>query len=368
MDSCYDDPSLPQALHAHRQARIFDMTSFVLDIALLGFDEFSTRQGLDARALLEEAGVMEGRTDLPLSGECFVALLELASHRSGNALFGLQLGLQQGLSALGTLHYVISSAHTVGDALQALIRYFPTHSNGAELRLEQRGNQAWLLYDVIDANVSVTRQTVELAMALGTRIMESLLGRAWKPQELLLRHAAGARLNTYRALLDITPRFDSTVNAWVFDHALLARALGERDAGLQVLLRNHYDDLANLTLSELPAHVQRLMRHGLCDRQTSLEQVAGQLALSPRTLQRYLQAEGTHFQALLDDTRQAMAKRYLCDSSINLTQLSEMLGYTSLGAFSRAFTRWHGVSPQKWRQLKRTGQLAALDAHEVSPP
>lgn len=368
MDSCYDDSSPPRALHAHCQTRTFDMTSFVLDIALLGFDEFSTRQGLDARTLLEEAGVMEGRTDLPLSGERFAALLELASRRSGNALFGLQLGLQQGLSALGTLHYVISSAHTVGDALQALIRYFPTHSNGAELRLEQRGNQAWLLYDVIDANVSVTRQTVELAMALGTKIMESLLGRAWKPQELLLRHAAGARLNTYRALLDITPRFDSAVNAWVFDHALLTHSLGERDAGLQVLMKNHYDELAYLTLRELPAHVQRLMRHGLCDGQASVEHIAGQLALSPRTLQRYLQSEGTHFQALLDDTRQAMAKRYLCDSTLNLTQLSALLGYTSLGAFSRAFTRWNGISPQKWRQHHRNGLLAAPETHEVSQP
>ncbi|UVL43525.1 helix-turn-helix domain-containing protein [Pseudomonas sp. B21-040] len=62
--------------------------------------------------------------------------------------------------------------------------------------------------------------------------------------------------------------------------------------------------------------------------------------------------QGTGFQELLDDTRQAMAARYLSDSSISLTQLASLLGYADLSTFSRAFTRWNGISPQKWKQHK----------------
>ncbi|WJO24406.1 AraC family transcriptional regulator [Pseudomonas soli] len=78
------------------------------------------------------------------------------------------------------------------------------------------------------------------------------------------------------------------------------------------------------------------------------------LKISSRSLQRYLLTQGTSFQALLDGTRQAMATRLLRDATINLTQVAELLGYTQLAAFSRAFSRWHGLSPQQWkRQLRQ---------------
>jgi AraC-like DNA-binding protein len=71
----------------------------------------------------------------------------------------------------------------------------------------------------------------------------------------------------------------------------------------------------------------------------TIREIAEHMMISPRTLQRYLMAQGTGFQELLDNTRQAMAARYICDSSISLTRLASLLGYADLSAFSRAFTR-----------------------------
>ncbi|MDU9393938.1 AraC family transcriptional regulator [Pseudomonas sp. zfem002] len=344
------------------------MSSFVLGIALLGFREFASSQGLDPEQLLKAVGAADDQPNAPLSGECFAALLERAAEQSGNPLFGLQFGLHQGSSALGALLHVVRSAQTVGEALDALIRYFPTHSNGAALRLEQHGQQAWLMYDMTDGTVPAARQTVELAMAIGGRIMEALLGRAWLPHEMLLRHPAGARPPGYRALLEVLPRFDSPVNAWVFDHALLKNRISAADNGLQHLLKRHFEDLSNLDLQTLPGYVERLIRNGLFAGNISIEHIAAQLMFSPRTLQRYLHTQGTSFQTLLDNTREAMAKRYLCDSSINLTQLSVLLGYTCPGTFSRAFARWCGVAPQKWRKhYRRAQRLALTDACEDAP-
>ena len=47
-----------------------------------------------------------------------------------------------------------------------------------------------------------------------------------------------------------------------------------------------------------------------------------------------------------------MAYRYLKDSHLQMTQLSDLLGYTSLSAFTRAFIRWHGYPPSKWKKYK----------------
>ena len=120
------------------------------------------------------------------------------------------------------------------------------------------------------------------------------------------------------------------------------------------------DELSQISLHELPGFVQRLLRDMLPHGKVRIEQIAEYMMVSPRTLQRYLMEEGTGFQELLDETRQSLSTRYLCDSSISLTQVAGLLGYADLSAFSRAFTRWKGLSPRKWKQrYQRELQVAA---------
>lgn len=344
------------------------MTSFVRGIALLGFDEFATGQGLDPRRLLEDVGLPADVVDGLIPGARFLALLELSAQRSTNPLFGLEFGLQQGSQALGDLFYVLRGAGTVGEALDALTRCFHVHSSGAQLRLERQGAGARLLYDVTEGDAASVRQTVELAMGLGAHLMQSLLGYTWKPKGLLLRHPAGTGPDAYRRLLGVTPRFDSPVNAWVFEEAWLATPLVATDERFRQWARRHLDELAQLSLQGLPSYVQKLLRDWLPHGQVTVEQVADHLQLSPRSLQRYFLAQGTSFQALLDSTRQSMASRYLCDTAISLTQLAGLLGYADLSAFSRAFTRWNGVSPQQWKRQQRQAQAAPRGGDDQHRP
>lgn len=326
------------------------MNTFVNGIALLGFEDFALDQGLNPSAVLTEIGLPVDARLSVIGGAQFNSLLELCAQRSAAPLFGLQFGLRQGAQALGNLLYPIQNAGSVGEALQALQRYFHVHSNGAELRLERHGRYARLVYEVTDGGAYSVRQTVELAIGISAHLLRSLLQHAWKPRGLLLRHAPGAELSAYRHLLGITPRFDSPDNAWVFDEALLDISLNTADERLCQLARERLDVLARITLRELPDYVQKLLRTWLPAGQVTIEQVAEHLQVSPRTLQRYLQTEDTSFQALLDDTRQALATRYLRDSSLSLTQLAALLGYADLSTFSRAFRRWNGISPQQWQR------------------
>lgn len=334
------------------------MASFVHGIALLGFEDFALAQGLDPHATLAEIGLPGDAQDGVISGVQFNALLELCAQRSANPLFGLQFGLQQGAQALGNLWYAIQNAGSVGEALQALMQYLHVHSNGAQLQLERHGGYARLLYEVTDGEAHSVSQTVELAMGISAHLMQSLLQHAWKPRGLLLRHSPGAEPGTYRRLLGITPRFDSPVNAWVFDETLLDIPLSAADKRLCQLAQSHLEELARITLQELPSYVQKLLRTWLPSGQVTIEQVAEHMKLSPRSLQRYLRAENTSFQTLLDDTRQALAARYLRDSSLSLTRLAGLLGYADLSTFSRAFRRWNGISPQQWKRHQLSAPTA----------
>lgn len=337
------------------------MTDYARASALHGLVVFAASQNLDAQALLQDAGLPADVLDYPenfISYRNILNVLELGAQRSGNPLFGLQLGLQQSLvGTVGPLLYLARNSATVGEALHALGRYFHVHASSAKVYLEIEGEHALFYYDPGEsADLTSLRPITELAVGGGLQMMRTLLGSRWQPQALMLQHAPAREPQVYHRLLGLTPTFNAPFNAWVFDAKLLSIPLHAADQELHRLIRQHLDGLEQITVQDLPTHVQQIIRSFLPQGRVSVEQVADYLALSSRSLQRYLAEEGTSFQLILDQTRQAMANRYLSDSAISFTQLSGLLGYAELSAFSRAFQRWYGMSPRAWKRQQGQGQ------------
>ncbi|MEO1273598.1 MAG: helix-turn-helix transcriptional regulator, partial [Myxococcota bacterium] len=81
--------------------------------------------------------------------------------------------------------------------------------------------------------------------------------------------------------------------------------------------------------------------------------VAQRLGMSRRTLYRRLRDEGTTFQHLLDDLRAGMAQSLLKNRHTDLTEVAFILGFSEPRAFSRAFKRWTGTTPARWRNEMR---------------
>lgn len=75
--------------------------------------------------------------------------------------------------------------------------------------------------------------------------------------------------------------------------------------------------------------------------------IARQLGMSPRTLQRYLRAEGVTFGKILDEVRRELALHYLRDRTLGVTAVAFLLGYSDPSTFFRAFRRWTGTTPHK---------------------
>lgn len=84
----------------------------------------------------------------------------------------------------------------------------------------------------------------------------------------------------------------------------------------------------------------------LASGQTSMGDVASRLAVSSRTLQRRLQAEGTSFQKVLDDLREELARHYLTTSDYSSGQIAFLLGFEEANSFYRAFRAWTGQTPE----------------------
>jgi AraC-like DNA-binding protein len=92
------------------------------------------------------------------------------------------------------------------------------------------------------------------------------------------------------------------------------------------------------------------VRARLPDGFPSLEQIASDLRLSARTVQRELHHDGLSYQSLVEAARRDLALSYMRQRQLPLSEIAFLVGYSELSAFSRAVRRWTGQSPRSLRK------------------
>src|SRR3546814_1897309 len=97
----------------------------------------------------------------------------------------------------------------------------------------------------------------------------------------------------------------------------------------------------------LDARVRGIIFQQLRSKDCSIERVAAELYLHPRTLQRRLRAMGLSFEGIKDESRREVAMRYIGDGGASLKRLAEILGYAETSIVSRNFNRWFSTTPHE---------------------
>jgi AraC-like DNA-binding protein len=96
--------------------------------------------------------------------------------------------------------------------------------------------------------------------------------------------------------------------------------------------------------------VRAVLLEALPGGQASIDQVAGRLAMSRRTLQRRLGDEGTTYNAIVSRTREDLARHYLTRTRLPCSEISFLLGFDDPNSFFRAFHDWTGQTPEGLRE------------------
>jgi len=108
--------------------------------------------------------------------------------------------------------------------------------------------------------------------------------------------------------------------------------------------------LAKLDKEDIVHRVKAAIIDHLPSGKVTHDKISDSLAISVRSLQRKLQQNGTTFRNVLDSTREDLAKQYVEDLGVDLTETAFLLGFSEHSAFSRAFKRWTGYSPKEARK------------------
>jgi AraC-like DNA-binding protein len=308
--------------------------------------------GLATSEILHTAGLSRDQLTQPdahIPFRAHVMLLEHAARALQEPCFGYRLGSTVGLTDTGVLAYMTLNSHDLGGALRNICRYLAILTNGAVCELRQEAGEVRLLFSPVDPFGIVSQQLPEFTATLMVRLCDAITNHRARPLRLELRHSlACPTLPRHLGLPVIAAQGQF---ALVFDEASLAVPIVNADARLLDLLQRYAEDLLaeRAHQNDLVARARRWILQNLHTGQVDVVQLASGLGMSSRTLARRLAEDGYTPAGLIEQLRQELARNYLADRGVPLGQITYLLGYSDLSAFTRAFRRWTSRTPSEWR-------------------
>jgi AraC-like DNA-binding protein len=314
-----------------------------------------TNAGLPARALEEP--------DFPISLEqelviCLALVRRLGNHHSPVRTFVKNMD-KMGIENLGVLGMAMRHAATTIEALQVCLN-FPQLTWGHSRLVVRRQSKASLFTftmqrpKIRDASTENIDSLVEYCLALdlitSLRNIQDIVDSDEAPLYITFPFPRPADWHQVEASLPCPVEFSAAEACLAFPAALDDTPLPKANP----LIYRSFVSIAeklSLMLAEDISLTERVTRW-LWAYTPPLKrgEVASQLALSERSLTRQLGNEGTSYAKLLACVQEERARNYLRNPSLTVSEVGYQLGYTEVATFTRAFKKWTGSSPLKWRK------------------
>lgn len=264
---------------------------------------------------------------------------------SDDPLIGLHLGQDTQPGNLDIVGLLLMSCSNLEEALEMLVDYQQIIGDGGEFFLE-RGNPVWHLRYEPHFHCR-TRERVEAVFAMLLQLGRWTSGGAFVPHCVHFQHRAATDLAAYEKLLGCTADFEARNNEICFTSEQAALPLIQSNPAVTRHLRLLADQmLSSLDSRTLTSQVQGLLQKNPA---ANKDDIAEQLHMSGRHLNRLLADDGTSFKLLQDTTRRQLAEKALQQQDSRMADIAEQLGFSDESAFAKAFRRWTGQSPSQFR-------------------
>ncbi|UGY92958.1 AraC family transcriptional regulator [Streptomyces gobiensis] len=316
------------------------------------------RLGIDTVPLLQHAQIpplLLGDDEARVTPEQFTQLVR-GLYRATEDEF---LGLGPAPSRRGTfamMCYASIGCRDLGSALDRAIRFYGLFPDGPELSVEAgagagEGGVCYTIHN--DLPDDPDHFLSECLVVIWHRLSSWLIGRRIPLLWAEFRYEPPPHQEEYELIFGCPSRFGANRTRAAFAAHWLDAPVVRDEAALEALLHSAPADLLSrrawdTTVVEQVRHtLRRALREGA--RLPELTQVSARLAVSPATLRRRLQLEGTSYQELKDAVRRDAALAALAEGQERIAELAARLGFSEDTAFHRAFRRWTGTTPGSYR-------------------
>lgn len=323
-----------------------------------GLLDFAVRKGADEAALLAAAGLdramlAEMTNRVPFAS--YVALVRAAKTMTGDPALALHYGEEVDISKVSIVGLIGQAAPTMIEGFRQLNRFVrlivetPNGGNGERFQLVRDREGVW----VVDARLNPGAFPELTESALSQLVCGAR--RGGQPETLKAVHftfPAPAYAAEFERIFRVPVVFNSKRNGMLVEERLF-------EAPVRMLPAYAGDLLTEKAQAELTAldgsksargRVETVLRDRIRAGQPGMDAVAGALKISRQRLYRQLRAEGTSFEQVLDGLRHQLAMEYLGERGASVNETAYLLGFSDPAAFSRAFKRWTGASPNSVRE------------------
>lgn len=312
---------------------------------------------VDPYQILQEAGISPSQLAQPgfrLSLYRTFKLLKLAEEKTGDIHVGLRLGQYVQPRSYEVLGYALMSRNNLQQAIEQLIRFDALIWDVGGTTFHIEGDMGYLGLNPLRVPW-VPPQAFELAMSGQVAFGRWITGTSYHPTKIQMRHAQRGDRAVYESVFGCPVEFNAPRYAVSFPAEYLQMPLCYADAALaQIMIDTgqkilaHYPREANVA-NEARALISELLPLG----QQDLESVASRLQLTSQQLSRRLQNAGYRYNDLVEEVRTDLVGHYLENEALSLTDIAFLLGFSEQSAFTRAFKRWTGQVPTRYRRSQK---------------
>jgi AraC-like DNA-binding protein len=264
--------------------------------------------------------------------------------------FGLHASKFWHPSHFNALGYAWLASSTLREALIRASRYIHIVGEDREARLEDTPEGLTFFL----SSALKPPALMDLSMAILMHACRINYGTKLNSVAVTFIHSKPLCAKEYDIFFNTPVKFNADADSLTLPAAAVDKRLPTGNPHLAKINDQHIVRyLARLEKNNITQRVKAEIVDMLLSGKVSDEKVAKGLNMSTRSLQRNLQAAHTSFRTLLDEVRQELAEDYVHDSTVSLTEIAFVLGYSEYSSFSRAYKRWTGIYPSEIRKLEK---------------
>ena len=252
------------------------------------------------------------------------------------------------------IDYLLRTSETLAQGLSDKAKFAPVEDELCRCEFHCDADTATFIYR--GSAEFYLPQVAEFVAARLVGAVRKLSANDESPLAVTFQHAAPSVTTTHRKFFRSVVEFGAPSLAIVYNADALRRPSRTSDPALNKLLLEYAEQkLTDVSRPRGPAErvrelVTQFWQHEQ-HRIPTRTQIARTLRITPRTLSRWLLADGKTYSDVIDEFRALAAARQLQRPEGSLSRLAELLGFKDQSAFTRAFRRWTGMTPGQYRRL-----------------
>lgn len=309
--------------------------------------------GRDADAIFRQAGLDPEQLRVPgarFDNAALNKLLERTEDACGDPCFGIHISQYWHPTTFHALGYAWLASDTLKNGFQRLIRYADIVSNQLRVEFVLEQNRYRFSFSSDTIPLKLLPLAADIGLSTLVRMCRINFGEDFRPLSISTTRPEPLSLDAYRDYFKCPITFSADINSLYFRKADIEKPLPTSNATLAL----HSDQLvlkylAQFQHDDLIFRIKSQLVSKLPTGKISEDEIARAANLSKRTLQRRLRQQGRSISSLLNETKKELAIHYLEHSTLTISEITYLVGFSEPANFSRAFKRWTRTTPNIYR-------------------